>query len=106
MNLKKIIFIFLTLFLMVYGNTTLAASCQCTVRATAVRQACEQISTSECYLKFSRDIVCQPFNDNDCRDAIAEPPPGLSWSNTECAAAKGEWLPPASGISRGPYCYE
>lgn len=94
------------LFLTTVPSFASAASCQCTVRATAVRQACEQISIDECYLKFTQSTVCQPFTDNSCRDAIAEPPPGLSWSKIECATAKGDWLPPASGISNGPYCFE
>lgn len=94
------------LFLTTAPSLTSAASCQCTLRATAERQPCEQISTSECYLKFTRDITCQAFTDNNCREPIPDPPPGLSWSKSECDKAEGEWIPPASGIAKGPYCFE
>ncbi len=106
MNLKKILFISLTLFLFLHGNVTLAASCQCTDRATAVAGACEKKSESDCYAQLNGKVACSFFTDDACKkikDVLAN---GLAWTEKECKSAKADWLPPEGGANIGPYCYE
>ena len=105
MNLKKILFILLTLLFVSYGNVTLADSCQCTDRNTAVLGACEQKSENECYGQLNTKKSCSFFTDDACKKIKNIVANGLAWTADECRAAKGDWRPEGDAVI-GPYCFE
>lgn len=108
MNLKKILFIFFSIFFILYGNVTLAASCQCTVRNAVVPLACEQKSEDECYAQVDAKKTCALYTDDQCKVLKNVVAPGLLWSERECRDDKppGIWAPPNQSTTLGPYCFE
>ena len=105
MNLKKILFIFLTLIFISSENVALADSCQCTDRNNAVAGACEQKSETECYSQLNTKKACSFFTDDNCKNIKNIVANGLAWTASECATAKGDWRPEGDAAI-GPYCYE
>lgn len=106
MNLNKILFIFLALFFILHGNVTLADSCRCTARDTAVAESCEQKGETECYSQLNTKKSCSFYTDDSCKNLKDMVVTGFAWTADECKTAKGDWRPPEGGANIGPYCYE